>query len=110
MTIPYQLGPGDAVPFPGSDVEAEQNLRTHNFVLVPNPMPAPSIPKAWSDKLPTNAKPFPDMVERCSNCLMYAPSEAVKYPCGKTVRFSEGEYLLLRRPPAGWIIHNRIEV
>lgn len=104
----YQLRPGDAVPFPGSDAEVEMNLATHSFELVPSPEAIVFIPKAWIDR--TGVSQFPELVRRCSKCLMYAPSEAVKYPCGEATRLGPNEYLYLRRRPEGWIDANRIVV
>ena len=85
----YQLGPGDAVPFPGSLDEERANFLTHKFEVVdPNPE-------------------F-QVIERCSVCLMYTPSEATKYPCGKVVRLGPSEYLMLDKRPKGWILQNRV--
>ena len=84
----YQLAPGDAVPFAGSEEEAQENLLTHKFEEVASPLPHISATEM-----------------RCSVCLMYAPSEATKYPCGKVVRLSE--HLMLDERPKGWIVHNR---
>ena len=93
----YQLGPGDAVPFSGSQDEERENLLTHRFVLVLDPLSAGVSPKSDSEA-----------VERCSTCLMYAPSEAIKYPCGKVARLGPSEYLTLDRRPDGWILQNRV--
>lgn len=106
MTIPYQLGPGDAVPFAGSDTEAAENLKTHDFELVPSPMKSPAIPSEWAKRAGVK-DPFPEKVQRCKKCKMYAPSEAVKYPCGKVKRLTDGEYIYLRERPGGWVTYNR---
>lgn len=76
----YQLGPGDAVPFIGSQDEEHKNLSTHKF----------------------------EEVDKCSACLMYAPSEAIKYPCGEVNRLGPSEYLMLDKRPEGWIMQNRV--
>jgi hypothetical protein len=87
----YQLAPGDAVPFAGSAEEERKNYLTHKFEEVASPLPHIS---------PT--------ATRCSSCLMYAPSEATKYPCGKVVRLGPSEYLKFDKRPKGWIVHNRV--
>ena len=92
----YQLAPGDAVPFAGSEEEAQENLLTHKFEVVESPLLAGVSPK-----------PEFQTAERCSVCLMYAPSEATKYPCGKVVRLGPSEHLMLDKRPKGWIVQNR---
>lgn len=85
----HQLAPGDAVPFAGSEEEAQENLLTHKFEEVASPLPHISATEM-----------------RCSVCLMYTPSEATKYPCGEVVRLGPSEYLYLDKEPKGWTIHN----
>lgn len=86
----YQLAPGDAVPFTGSEEDAQENLLTHKFEEVASPLPHISATEM-----------------RCSVCLMYTPSEATKYPCGKVVRLGPSEHLMLDKRPKGWIVQNR---
>jgi hypothetical protein len=93
----YQLAPGDAVPFTGSKDEELANLLTHKFEAVPEPL-SPSV----------TVKPNLQKVERCSICLMYTPSEAIKYPCGKVNRLGPSEFLMLNKRPEGWIMQNRV--
>jgi hypothetical protein len=93
----YQLAPGDAVPFSGSEEEVQANLLTHKFEIVEDPM-----------SIGVSPKPEYQMVERCSVCLMYTPSEAIKYPCGKVARLGPSEYLMLDKRPKGWIYQNRV--
>jgi hypothetical protein len=93
----YQLGPGDAAPFAGSEEEARENFLTHKFEEVTDPLSVGVSPK-----------PEFQTVERCSVCLMYTPSEAVKYPCGKVARLGPSEYLMLDDRPKGWILQNRV--
>lgn len=95
---PYQLRPGDAVPFIGSEDAVRTNLLTHDFVMVPNPMLASVFPRKGS---------VSDTAEMCSVCLMFAPSEAVKYPCGKVERLGPSESRWISPRPKGWIVENR---
>ena len=92
----YQLGPGDAVPFVGSQDEEQANILTHKFEAVADPLSAVASPMRCAS------------IERCSVCLMYAPSEAIKYPCGKVSRLGPSEYLMLDERPDGWILQNRV--
>ena len=96
---PYLLQPGDAVPFRGSQEEQQENLLTHEFEEVPHPMLHSVFPNPGS---------VPATTERCSVCLMYAPSEAVKYPCGKVVRIGPSEERWVNPQPKGWISLNRV--
>jgi len=93
----YQLAPGDAVPFSGSLEEEKANFLTHKFEVV-------------TDALSVGVSPKPEfqVVERCSVCFMYTPSEAIKYPCGKVTRLGPSEYLMLDKRPNGWIVQNRV--
>ena len=96
---PYLLQPGDAVPFRGSQDEERANLWTHKFKEVPNPKFHSVFPEPGS---------VSKTVDRCIVCLMYAPSEAVKYPCGKVVRIGPSEEMWVNPRPKGWIIENRL--
>lgn len=83
--IGWQLGPGDAVPFGGTEEQEEDNRKSHIWYEVVDEAIKPEIPITWRDH--TGVYTFPETVLRCVLCGYKWYNEEAKYPCGRPEHF-----------------------